>query len=300
MKILLVGKNGQLGWELGRSLSPLGQLTIVGTDSQDYCGNLANPEGLAETVRLLAPDVIVNAAAYTAVDLAENNADMARKVNAQGPACLAELARQTGALLVHYSSDYVFDGSGEREWEETDTTNPLNVYGQTKRDGETAILHSGCQHLIFRTSWVYAKRGNNFAKTMLKLSQSREQLAVVCDQFGAPTGAELLADITSHCIIKVLQNPDLTGLYHAAASGVTNWHDYARFVIEHARASGMAIKVAPDAIKPIQSKDFPVPAHRPKNSRLCTRKFREAFNLTLPSWQTSLARTLTEIYENKQ
>ena len=300
MKILLLGKNGQLGWELMRSLAPLGELVALDARSTDHCGDIANPDGLARTIKSGAPDVIVNAAAYTAVDKAETECDLARKINAEGPATLARLASQTGAWLVQYSTDYVFDGSGDQGWKETDQTSPLNVYGKTKREGELAIMESGCRYLIFRTSWVYGMRGANFAKTMLKLAQEREQLSVICDQSGAPTGAELLADVTSHCILKAQQRPELAGLYHLAAGGVTTWYDYACFVIGFARASGVSIKVAPDAIRAIRSKDFITAAPRPMNSLLCTQKLQDMFDLNLPSWQTSLTRTLTEICENKK
>ena len=294
MRILLFGKNGQVGWELQRSLAPLGELVALATDSSEHCGDLTNLEGIARTVRTLAPDVIVNAAAYTAVDKAETETALARTVNALAPAVLAKEAKQLGAWLVHYSTDYVFDGSGTQPWTETDRTNPLSVYGKTKLEGEAAISESDCRHLIFRTSWVYAARGANFAKTMLRLAQERDQLNVINDQFGAPTGAELLADVTAHCIRQVLLNPDMGGLYHLAASGVTTWYDYAGFVLDFARHSGMNIKVAPDMLKPIPASAYPSPAPRPANSRLATGKLQDTFKLTLPEWRTGMIRMLTE------
>lgn len=297
MKILLLGKNGQVGWELQRSLAPLGELIALGSDSQDWCGDLRDAAGLAATVRAVAPDVIVNAAAYTAVDKAESEEPACRAVNAGGPAVLAQEAARLGALLVHYSTDYVFDGSGETPWLEDAVTGPLNVYGQTKLEGEQAIAASGCRHLVFRTSWVYAARGGNFAKTMLRLAGERERLSVVNDQLGAPTAAELIADVTAHAVRATLRRPELGGIYHLAAAGSTSWHGYAQFVIEQARHAGMAIKVAPEAIIAVGSETFPTPAARPRNSRLATHKLQAAFDLVLPHWQTGVERMLTEFLE---
>ncbi|MFU8790104.1 MAG: dTDP-4-dehydrorhamnose reductase [Methylobacter sp.] len=295
MKILLFGKNGQVGWELQRSLAPLGELVALGTDSRDLCGDFTDLDGIAQTVRSVAPDVIVNAAAYTAVDKAESEPDVARTINALAPGVLAEAAKRCGAWLLHYSTDYVFDGSGDQPWLETDKTAPLNVYGQTKLEGEQAILVSGCQHLIFRTSWVYAARGNNFAKTMLKLAQQRDSLQVIDDQFGAPTGAELLADVSVHALRVALQRPDVGGLYHLVAGGETSWHGYAHFVIDSARRAGMDIKVAPEAIAAVASSAFATAAKRPHNSRLNTDKLQDTFGLHLPHWQHGVTRMLSEI-----
>jgi dTDP-4-dehydrorhamnose reductase len=297
MKILLLGKNGQVGWELQRSLAPLGELIALGSDSRDLCGNLGDADGLAATVRTVAPDVIVNAGAYTAVDKAESEAAACHAVNAAGPAVLAREAARLGALLVHYSTDYVFDGSGQAPWQEDAATRPLNVYGQSKLEGEHAIIASACRHLIFRTSWVYAARGGNFAKTMLRLASERERLSVVDDQLGAPTAAELIADVTAHAVRATLRRPELGGIYHLAAAGTTSWHGYAQFVIEQARRAGMAIKVAPEAIVAVGSDAFPTPAARPRNSRLATDKLQAAFDLALPPWQTGVARMLTEYFE---
>jgi dTDP-4-dehydrorhamnose reductase len=295
MKILLFGKGGQVGWELQRSLAPLGELIALDTHSEDYCGDFNNLDGIAETVRRIAPDVIVNAAAHTAVDKAESEAELARTINALAVAVLAKEAKQHNAWLVHYSTDYVFDGSGNQAWQETDATAPLSVYGATKLEGEQAIIASACQHLIFRTSWVYAARGANFAKTMLRLGKERDSLTVINDQIGAPTGADLLADVTAHAIRTVQQQPELAGLYHLVASGETSWYEYARFVLSFARDAGLAIKVADTAITAVPTTAFPTPAKRPLNSRLNTDKLCASFKLSLPHWQTGVARMLTEL-----
>ena len=299
MKILLLGKNGQVGWELQRSLAPLGELIALDHDgAPGLSGDFAHPESLAATVRAVAPDLIVNAAAHTAVDKAESEPELARAINALAPGVLAREAAALGALLVHYSTDYVFDGRGTAPWVEDAPTGPLSVYGVTKLEGEEAIRASGCRHLIFRTSWVYAARGGNFAKTMLKLAAERDALTIIDDQHGAPTGAELLADVTAHAVRMTLANPDLAGTYHLAAGGETTWHGYARHVIEFARAKGQPIKVAPDAIRPVPTSAFPTPATRPANSRLDTRKLQQAFGLVLPDWRRGVERMLTEILPN--
>lgn len=298
MKILLFGKNGQIGWELQRSLVPLGELVALGSDSGELCGDFTDPDGIARTIRAVAPDVIVNAAAYTAVDKAENEPELARTINALAPGMLAQEAKRINAWLIHYSSDYVFDGSGKKPWLETDATGPLSVYGATKLEGEQLIRQSDCRHLIFRTSWVYGARGGNFAKTMLRLASERDSLNVINDQFGAPTGADLLADIAAHAIRTVRQNTELSGLYHLAAGGVTSWHGYASFVLDFARRADITLTVAPDAIKPVPTSAFPTPAKRPHNSRLDTTKLRHIFDLNLPLWQTGVTRMLTEILES--
>ena len=294
MKILLLGKNGQVGWELQRSLAPLGELVALDRHSQP-CGDLSQPQRLAETVRALRPDVIVNAAAHTAVDKAESEVDLARTLNATAPAALAQAAAETGAWLVHYSTDYVFDGSGTNPWQEGDATGPLGVYGLTKLEGEQAIAASGCRHLIFRTSWVYAARGGNFAKTMLRLAQERERLTVIDDQHGAPTGADLIADVTAHAIRTAMQQPQVSGLYHLVAGGETSWHGYARHAIAHARALRPDLPWQVGEIAPVPTSAFPTPARRPLNSRLNTQKLQQTFGLNLPHWQTGVDRLLTEI-----
>jgi dTDP-4-dehydrorhamnose reductase len=299
MKILLFGKNGQVGWELQRSLAPLGEVIALASGSRELCGDFTNLEGIAQTIRAVAPDIIVNAAAHTAVDQAESEPELARTLNALAPGVLAHEALRSGAWLVHYSTDYVFDGSGDRPWLETDPAGPLNVYGQTKLEGETAIRCSGCKHLIFRTSWVYAARGGNFAQTMLRLARERDRLSVIHDQIGAPTGADLLADVTAHALRTARQRPELGGLYHLVASGQTSWYDYALFVIDHARQAGIDIKVAPESIHPVPTSAFPTAARRPLNSRLNSRKLQTTFGLHLPHWQDGITRMLTEVLEKQ-
>ena len=294
MRILLFGKGGQVGWELQRSLAPLGELIALDHDSADgLCGNFSDLAGLGETVRRVAPDVVVNAAAYTAVDKAESEPDLARTINALAPGVIAVEAQKLGAWLVHYSTDYVFDGSGDKPWQETDAPGPLSVYGKTKLEGEQAVAQCA-RHLIFRTSWVYAARGANFAKTMLRLAKERDQLTVIDDQIGAPTGAALLADITAHAIRIAQDCPELAGLYHLAAGGETSWHGYAKTVIEYARRAGQSIRVAADAVEAIPTTAYPTPARRPLNSRLDTRKLQTAFGLNLPDWQPGVERMLVE------
>jgi len=294
MKILLLGKNGQVGWEAQRALAPLGELVALDRHGSDgLCGDLEQVDALADTVRRLAPDVIVNAAAYTAVDKAEQEAERAQAINADAVAMLARQTHELGALLVHYSTDYVFDGSGAQPWLEGDAPAPLSVYGATKLAGEQAIRHSHCDHLIFRTSWVYAARGGNFARTMLRLAAEREQLSVIDDQIGAPTGAELIADVSAHAIRSTLKDRSLCGTYHLAAAGHTSWHAYASFVIDHARRSGAALAV--QKITPIPTTSYPTPATRPLNSRLDTQRLRSRFGLHLADWRDGVTRMLAEI-----
>jgi dTDP-4-dehydrorhamnose reductase len=297
MKILLLGKNGQVGWELQRSLAPLGEVLALDRQSTTHCGDLSQPERLAQTVREWRPDVIVNAAAHTAVDKAESEPDLARCLNATAPAALAQAAAEVGAWLVHYSTDYVFNGQGDLPWQEGDATGPLSVYGQTKLEGEQAIAASGCKHLIFRTSWVYAARGGNFAKTMLRLAAERERLTVINDQHGAPTGADLIADVTAHAIRQVMANsaPTLAGIYHLVASGETTWHGYASHVISQARNIQPELGMKVSDIAPVPTSAFPTPAQRPLNSRLSTHKLQQAFGLVLPPWQQGVNRMLAEI-----
>jgi dTDP-4-dehydrorhamnose reductase len=297
MKILLFGKNGQVGWELQRSLAPLGEVIALDRNSTELCGDLTDLQGIAETIRRVAPDVIVNAAAHTAVDKAESEAELARTINALAPGVMAKEAAIANSWLVHYSTDYVFDGNGDQPWLETDAVAPLNVYGATKLEGEQHIQQSGCKHLIFRTSWVYGTRGGNFAKTMLRLAQERDQLKVINDQIGAPTGADLLADITAHAIRVAQQRAEVSGMYHLVAGGVTSWHGYASFVIDFARSAGIDLQVGPDAVQPVPTSAFPTPAKRPHNSRMDTLKLQHTFELNLPLWQTGVARMLSEILD---
>ncbi|MFC2970942.1 dTDP-4-dehydrorhamnose reductase [Azotobacter bryophylli] len=301
MKILLLGKNGQVGWELQRALAPLGELVALDRQGgQDLCGDLADIDALAATVRSLAPQVIVNAAAYTAVDKAESEPESALRINGEAPGVLAREAERLGAWLVHYSTDYVFDGSGEQPWREDAPTGPLSVYGRSKLAGERAIAASGAKALVLRTSWVYAARGGNFARTMLRLAGERDALRVIDDQVGAPTGAELIADVTAHLLRQVHTAADastLAGVYHLTSAGETSWCDYARFVLQQAQARGVSLKAGPAQVEAIPTSAYPTPARRPLNSRLDTLKLRETFGLHLPHWQTGVARMLSEILD---
>ncbi|MBJ6569733.1 dTDP-4-dehydrorhamnose reductase [Enterobacter hormaechei subsp. hoffmannii] len=294
MNILLFGKTGQVGWELQRALAPLGNLIALDVHSKDYCGDFSNPEGIAETVRNLKPDVIVNAAAHTAVDKAESEPEFAQLLNATSVEAIAKEAAKIGAWVVHYSTDYVFPGDGETPWSETDATAPLNVYGQTKLDGEKALQDNCPNHLIFRTSWVYAGKGNNFAKTMLRLAKERKELSVINDQVGAPTGAELLADCTAHAIRVAMMKPEVAGLYHLVASETTTWYDYAALVFEEAQKAG--VELAIEKLNAVPTTAYPTPARRPHNSRLNTMKFQQNFNLVLPAWQVGVKRMLAELF----
>lgn len=298
MKILLLGKGGQVGWELQRSLAPLGDVVALDARSEALCGDLTRLEALAATVAQVRPDVIVNAAAYTAVDRAESEPERARTVNALAPGVLAREAARHGAWLVHYSTDYVFDGSGQQPWRESDPTGPLNVYGRTKLEGESLIADSGAHHLILRTSWVHSARGGNFVRTMLRLAQEREQLTVVDDQTGAPTGADLLADVTAHLIARVGQSDTaggLSGTYHVAAAGEASWNSYAKHILSSVKRSFPAIKIAAKDVLAVPSSHFPTPARRPLNSRLDTARLCETFGLRLPPWQQGVDRLLAEI-----
>lgn len=292
MNILLFGKNGQVGWELQRALAPLGNLISLDFNSEDYCGDFSNPEGVVETVRRIKPDVIVNAAAHTAVDKAESEREFAQLLNATSVEAIAREAAKINAWLIHYSTDYVFPGTGETPWCESDATAPLNVYGETKLAGEQAVQRFCPNHLIFRTSWVYAGKGNNFAKTMLRLAKERESLSVINDQYGAPTGAELLADCTAHAIRVALTKPDVAGLYHLVASGVTTWYDFAALVFDQARKAGITLKLTD--LHPVPTSAYPTPARRPQNSRLNTMKFQQQFGLVLPQWDMGVKRMLEE------
>ncbi len=298
MKILLFGRGGQVGWELQRSLGVLGEVVALDFDPAanpgQLCGDFNNLAGLAETVRRVAPDVIVNSAAHTAVDKAEAEPELVRTLNARAPGVLATEASKLGAWLVHYSTDYVFDGSGSKPWKEDDATGPLSAYGRTKLEGEQLV--AACpKHLIFRTSWVYAARGGNFAKTMLRLAKERDKLTVIDDQIGAPTSAELLADVTAHALRAAMASPQLAGLYHCVAGGATSWHAYARYVLEQARELGWTLKAGPDQVATVATADYPTAARRPLNSRLDTTKLRTAFGLHLPQWQVHVRRMLEEI-----
>lgn len=288
MKILLFGKNGQVGWELQRALQPLGDVVALGSQEADF----TQPDTLAAIVRRERPAAIVNAAAHTAVDKAESEPERAAALNATAPAVLAREAAALGAWLVHYSTDYVFDGSGSAPRDESAPTAPLSVYGRSKLEGEQAVRASGCRHYVLRTSWVYGARGGNFARTMLRLAGERDRLTVIDDQVGAPTGADLIADVTAHLLRA--RRDEVSGTYHLAAAGETSWHGYAGFVIDWARAHGLAVKAG--EVAPIPTSAYPTPAKRPLNSRLATRKLRETFGLALPAWQAGVERMLTEAF----
>jgi dTDP-4-dehydrorhamnose reductase len=295
VKILVTGKNGQVGFELQRALAPLGEVVAV---DQAQC-NLADADAVRELVRRVAPDVIVNPAAYTAVDKAESDQQTAFAVNAQAPGVLGEEAARLGALVVHYSTDYVFNGAKDGSYAETDQPDPQSVYGSTKYAGERALAAANPRHLILRTSWVVGAHGGNFAKTMLRLAAERERLSVVADQFGAPTSAALLADLTAQ-LVRQYQREGADrfpyGTYHVTASGETSWCDYARFVIGEALAAGKTLKAGPDAVAPLTTAEYPTPAKRPSNSRLDTSHFRSTFGLRLPPWQESVRHVLQQIF----
>jgi dTDP-4-dehydrorhamnose reductase len=295
MRILLTGKNGQVGFELQRALAPLGELLALDRSQCD----LSRPEALRTLIREARPDVIVNAAAHTAVDRAETETGLAMAVNAHAPGVLGEEAQRLGALVVHFSTDYVFDGTQDAPYTEADPPNPQSAYGASKWAGEQALQASGARHVIFRTSWVAGAHGGNFAKTMLRLATERNSLAVVADQFGAPTSAALLADVTALLLRDATQEPDAFayGLYHLAASGSTNWHAYACYVIDRARAAGWPVKVAPQAIRAIRSDEYQTPARRPANSRLDTRRLCTTFDLHMPHWTCGIDHLLEQILQ---
>jgi dTDP-4-dehydrorhamnose reductase len=294
MTILLLGKNGQVGWELQRSLAPLGELIALDRHAAGgLSGDLSDQDALRATIRKVKPGIIVNAAAYTAVDKAESDTDLADRVNSDACRVLAEEAAGLGAWLIHYSTDYVFSGQGDQPWREDDAVAPVNYYGASKLAGERAVISSGCKHLIFRTSWVYGARGNNFAKTMLRLAKDRETLSVIADQVGAPTGADLIADVTALAIRQSQSCPELSGLYHLAAGGEVSWHGYASHVIDFAKANGEELAVT--SINAIETTAYPTPARRPLNSRLSTQKLRDNFSLHLPDWQSGVTRMLREV-----
>lgn len=292
MKILLLGANGQVGWQLRRSLSVLGEVTALHRGSAPLCGDLAQPDGLARAVRSVAPDVIVNAAAYTAVDRAETEREAAFAVNAVACEVLAAEAARLDAWLVHYSTDYVYDGTGERPWRESDPTAPINVYGRSKLAGEQAVV-AHARHLVLRTCWVFDTWGQNFLKSILRAAAQRDSLNVVCDQWGAPTRAALIADVTAHMVARL--RPQLAGIYHVAAAGETSWHGYAGVAIEHAVALGMQLKTQAGNISAIPSSQYPVAAARPANSRLDTSKLQSSFGLALPPWQDGVRAVVAEL-----
>ncbi len=294
MKIVLLGKNGQVGWELQRALAPLGELIALDRSGlNEWCGDLSYPQKLYQTIIDISPDIVVNASAYTAVDLDETDQKNADLINHITVAKIAEACAKIDALLVHYSTDYVFDGLGIRAFKEDDEIHPLNVYGLTKAHGEKAIQASGCNHLIFRTSWVFAAKGKNFMKTMLNLAQQREELSIIDDQIGAPTSAELIADVTAYSLIQVLNDKSKSGIYHLVASGETSWFEYAKYVFEQAENEGLDLAVK--KVNPIPTTAYPTPAKRPHNSRLNNHKIQQSFHLVMPEWKVHVKRTVTEL-----
>lgn len=295
MKILLLGKNGQVGWELQRSLSPLGE--VIALDRYglgSWSGDLSQPQAVFETILSMRPDVVVNASAYTAVDLAESDQEAAGLINYLAVKKMAEACQMVNSLFVHYSTDYVFDGEGTEAFDEKSKTAPINFYGKTKADGELAIVESRCHYLVFRTSWVYASKGKNFLKTMLSLAQQREELSVISDQIGAPTSAELIADVTAHAILQTLQDTSKSGLYHLVSSGETSWFAYADYIFEQAQELGQVLEL--NNLKAIPTIDYPTPAKRPLNSRLNNQKLQNTFQLYLPNWKVHVKRTITELF----
>ena len=295
MKILLLGKNGQVGWELQRSLAPLGEVISLDRNGlNQWCGDLSKPEQIYQTIVDIAPNVVVNASAYTAVDLAETEQDMANLINYVAVGKIAEACAQIKALLVHYSTDYVFDGEGVSVFNEADALKPLNIYGKTKALGEQAIQNAQCNYLIFRTSWVFAQKGKNFLKTMLYLSQQREELSIIDDQIGAPTSAELIADVSAHAIVQTLRDQTKIGIYHLVASGETSWFEYANYIFEQAKNLG--VNLAIQQVNPIPTAAYPTPAKRPHNSRLNNQKIQHAFQIYLPDWKVHVQRTVVEVF----
>jgi dTDP-4-dehydrorhamnose reductase len=295
MKLLLFGARGRVGWELQRALAPLGEVIALDRHDARHAADFARPHEVASTVREMRPDVIVNAAAFTDMDRAQAQPQEAHLVNADGPAAIAEEAARLGAWLVHFSTDCVFDGTGDAPRDENAPPAPLSVYGSTKLEGERAVVASGCRHLVWRTGWVFARRGANFARTILTHAREHDRLRVVDDQVGAPTGAELLADLTAHALRAALATPSLGGIYHVAATGATSRFEYARFVLAQARAHGCQLRAGPDDVEAVPTSAYPLPAARPLNARLDTTRFRAAFGLELPRWRIGVARLVEEM-----
>ena len=300
MKILLLGKNGQVGWELQRALQPLGEVIALDRSMSldGLSGDLANFDQIKQTIEKVQPNIIVNAAAYTVVDKAESDQENADLINHLAVKNLAELCQTHHILLIHYSTDYVFSGEGTKAWSESDLTDPVNLYGNTKRLGEIALEQSGCAFINFRTCWVYGSHGNNFIKTMLKLASNREELSIIHDQVGAPTGAALIADVTAlalkyYSLMDAQQQKDLLGHYHLAAAGECSWFDYAQFVFELAKQKGQSLAI--QKVNAIETNAYPTPAKRPLNSRLNTNKLQANFKIHLPNWKLGVAQVLEEI-----
>ena len=296
MKILLFGKNGQVGSALAPVLAARGEVIALGRDSLGgLSGDLSEPRRIVETIRRVTPDLVVNAAAYTTVDRAEEESTLAHTINAEAPTAMARACRESGALLVHYSTDYVFGGGGTRPWREDDPVAPVNAYGRAKLAGEEGVIASGCRQLIFRTSWVYSAGGNNFLKTMLRLSAERDKLQVIDDQWGAPTGATLIAEVTAKAIDVASGSAAMHGIYHLAPAGETTWYRYARFLIQRARNVGWPVIVSPDDIVPIGTEAFSTPAKRPLNSRLDCHRLEQSLGMRMPDWREGVAAVVDEI-----
>ena len=293
MKLLIFGKSGQVGWELQRALQPLGDVVALDASDADF----ADPRSVRSAAEAVGPDVIVNAAAYTAVDRAETDEATAMLVNAESVRELAAVAERRGAWLVHYSTDYVFDGRGSVPWCETDTAAPLNAYGRTKLAGEKAIAASTCKHLVFRSSWVYAARGQNFVRTILRLAGERQDLRVIADQHGVPTSAEFLADATCLAILRAHSSGGdaLSGTYHLAPRGHTCWHGIACETLRLAAGVGATLRVTPERVAPIGAADYPLPAPRPSNSRLNVDRVEALLGIRCPDWRVHLERTVAEL-----
>lgn len=292
--LLILGSHGQVGWELQRALAPIGAVVAWGRKEAD----LSQSADLARKIESLAPTLIINAAAYTAVDKAESEPNLARAINAEAPAAIAQAATRCGVRLIHYSTDYVFSGDLDRPYQETDATAPRSVYGSTKRAGEEGVLAASADHFVFRTEWVYGRHGGNFVKTILRLARERDSLRVVADQFGAPTPAALIADVTAHVVARLLRTDTPTppgGIYHLTASGSTSWHGFAQAIVDQALILGAEFKLTADAIEAIPTSGYPLPATRPANSRLDCSKLESAFGLHLPAWQTLLPNILADI-----
>jgi dTDP-4-dehydrorhamnose reductase len=296
VKILLFGSRGQVGWELQRALSLFGNVVVADRGKADF----EHPDELATIVDSEGPNIIVNAAAYTAVDRAETEAERASAINAIAVERLARAAKKKGALLIHYSTDYVYDGSGSHPYSESQPIKPMSVYGRTKSEGDEAVLMSGCDHLIFRTSWVHSSRGNNFVRKILSLAADNAELTIVADQFGAPTSAEMIADVTALAIARRTAGLALqSGLYHLTSSGATSWYEFARFIVGEARLQGCNLKARAETIKPISSAEFQVAASRPHNSLMETSKLSAALNIVFPHWTYHARRTILEILEKE-
>ena len=300
MKILLLGKHGQVGWELQRALQPLGEIIALDRSVNDLglCGDVGDFLAISKAMDVIKPNIVVNATAYTAVDKAESEVDQANHINHLAVKNLAELCKQNNALLIHFSTDYVFNGEGVEAWREDDQCAPINVYGKTKRDGEIALEQSHVDFINFRTSWVYAAQGNNFIKTMLKLGQIKDELNIIHDQVGAPTGAALIADVTAQVIRFYSLSTDeqkisLTGHYHLASTGTCSWFEYAQYIFKTAKTLGQDLTL--NLVNPINTVEYPTPAKRPLNSRLNTQKLQQTFKIHLPHWEQGVEQVLQEI-----